>query len=155
MSAILGPQRLRFFQLAMFKSIVTGFRAMKTLATPNTMPVAVTAASVPDLRPAFRAAFARELEQSGQELSSQICLRAAARGDADAAAIALKFHLLKEGAPIVNTPMLGVFSRASGLVSLEYLEKGLKWKLAGTAAATNIAALKDAYEEASIRKIGE
>lgn len=74
---------------------------------------------------------------------------------ADAAAIALKFHLLKEGAPIVNTPMLGVFSRASGLVSLEYLEKGLKWKLAGTAAATNIAALKDAYEEASIRKIGE
>ncbi len=62
----------------MFKSIVTGFRAMKTLATPNTMPVAVTAASVPDLRPAFRAAFARELEQSGQELSSQICLRAAA-----------------------------------------------------------------------------
>jgi 2-oxoacid:acceptor oxidoreductase gamma subunit (pyruvate/2-ketoisovalerate family) len=65
----------------------------------------------------------------------------------DAAAIALRFHLLKEGAPMVNTPMLGVFSKASGLVSLEYLEKGLKWKLSGGAAATNIAALKAAYEE--------
>ena len=71
----------------------------------------------------------------------------------DAAAIALKFHLLKEGAPIVNTPMLGVFSKASGLVALEYLEKGLRWKLAGTAAATNIAALRAAYEETCIKKI--
>ncbi len=69
----------------------------------------------------------------------------------DAAAIALRFHLLKEGAPIVNTPMLGVFSRASGLVSIEHLEKGLKWKLSGGAAATNIAALRAAYEEASIK----
>jgi 2-oxoacid:acceptor oxidoreductase gamma subunit (pyruvate/2-ketoisovalerate family) len=70
---------------------------------------------------------------------------------ADAAAIALKFHLIKEGAPIVNTPMLGVFSRASGLVSLEHMEMGLKWKLAGTTAATNIAALRAAYEEASLK----
>jgi 2-oxoacid:acceptor oxidoreductase gamma subunit (pyruvate/2-ketoisovalerate family) len=65
----------------------------------------------------------------------------------DAAAIALKFHLLKEGAPMVNTPMLGVFSKASNLVSLEFLEKGLKRKLSGGVAATNIAALKAAYEE--------
>lgn len=72
----------------------------------------------------------------------------------DAASVALKFHLIKEGAPIVNTPMLGVFAKASGLVSLEFMEKGLKWKLTGTAAATNIAALKAAYEEALIRKIG-
>jgi len=72
----------------------------------------------------------------------------------DAAAVAIRFHLLKEGAPMVNTPMLGVFSKASGLVSLEHLEKGLKWKLSGVAAATNIAALRAAYEEASIRKIG-
>ena len=72
----------------------------------------------------------------------------------DAAAVAIRFHLLKEGAPMVNTPMLGVFSKASGLVSLEHLEKGLKWKLSGGAAATNIAALRAAYEEASIRKIG-
>lgn len=68
----------------------------------------------------------------------------------DAAAIALKFHLLKEGAPIVNTPMLGVFAKASGLVDVEHMEKGLKWKLSGTAAATNIAALRSAYEEVRI-----
>jgi 2-oxoacid:acceptor oxidoreductase gamma subunit (pyruvate/2-ketoisovalerate family) len=73
----------------------------------------------------------------------------------DAAAIALRFHLLKEGAPIVNTPMLGVLSRASGLVSLEHLEMGLKWKLSGGAAATNIAALRAAYEETSIKKTAE
>ena len=72
----------------------------------------------------------------------------------DAAAIALRFHLIKEGAPIVNTPMLGAFSKASGIVSLDFLEKGLKWKLAGGVAATNIAALRAAYEEAAIRKIG-
>ncbi len=73
----------------------------------------------------------------------------------DAAEIALRFHLLKEGKPIVNTPMLGVFSRASGLISIEHLEKGLKWKLAGGAAATNIAALHAAYEETSIKKTAE
>jgi 2-oxoacid:acceptor oxidoreductase gamma subunit (pyruvate/2-ketoisovalerate family) len=71
---------------------------------------------------------------------------------ADAAAIALRFHLLKEGAPMVNTPMLGALSRATGLVSLEHLERGLKWKLSGGAAATNIAALRAAYEETSIKK---
>jgi 2-oxoacid:acceptor oxidoreductase gamma subunit (pyruvate/2-ketoisovalerate family) len=71
---------------------------------------------------------------------------------ADAAAIALRFHLLKEGAPMVNAPMLGVLSRASGIVSVEHLEKGLKWKLSGGTAATNIAALRAAYDETSIRK---
>ena len=70
---------------------------------------------------------------------------------ADAAAIALQFRLLKEGAPIVNTPMLGVFSKASGLVDVAHLERGLRWKLSGTAAATNIAALRAGYESASIK----
>lgn len=69
----------------------------------------------------------------------------------DATAIALRFHLLKEGAPMVNTPMLGVLSRATGLVSLGHMEKGLKWKLTGTAAETNIAALRVACEEASVK----
>ncbi len=53
---------------------------------------------------------------------------------------------------MVNTPMLGVLSKASGLVSLDHMEKGLKWKLSGGAAATNIAALRAAYEETCIRK---
>ncbi len=70
----------------------------------------------------------------------------------DAAGIAIRFHLFKEGAPIVNTPMLGVFAKASGLISLESMEKGLKWKLSGTAATTNIAALRAAFEETATRK---
>jgi 2-oxoacid:acceptor oxidoreductase gamma subunit (pyruvate/2-ketoisovalerate family) len=65
----------------------------------------------------------------------------------DAAAIAIRFHLFKEGSPIVNTPMLGVFAKATGIVSLESVEKGLKWKLSGVAATTNIAALKAAFDE--------
>ena len=65
----------------------------------------------------------------------------------DAAGVAIRFHLFKEGAPIVNTPMLGVFAKATGLVSLESIEKGLKWKISGTAATTNIAALRAAFEE--------
>jgi hypothetical protein len=31
------------------------------------------------------------------------------------------------------------------------MEKGLRWKLSGTAAATNIAALRAAYDEVRIR----
>jgi Pyruvate/2-oxoacid:ferredoxin oxidoreductase gamma subunit len=46
--------------------------------------------------------------------------------------------------------MLGVFAKASGLISLEAVEKGLKWKLSGTAATTNIAALRAAFEETKI-----
>jgi 2-oxoacid:acceptor oxidoreductase gamma subunit (pyruvate/2-ketoisovalerate family) len=90
--------------------------------------------------------------QKADECDFPACLSVAT---ADAAAIAMRFHLLKEGAPMVNTPMLGVLARASGLVSLEHLEKGLKWKLSGGAAATNIAALRAAYEETSIRKTAE
>jgi 2-oxoacid:acceptor oxidoreductase gamma subunit (pyruvate/2-ketoisovalerate family) len=79
------------------------------------------------------------------------------RGDfhiatADAVAIAIRFHLLKEGSPMVNTPMLGALSSATGIVSAEYLEKGLKWKLTGGAAATNIAALRAACEETDQKK---
>jgi len=68
----------------------------------------------------------------------------------DAVQVALKFHLLKEGAPIVNTPLLGAFARAAGLVSLEYIEQGLKKKLPAKAAAANILALKLAYEQTMI-----
>ena len=90
--------------------------------------------------------------QKADEVDVPGCLSVAT---ADAAAIALRFHLIKEGAPMVNTPMLGVLSRATDLVSLEHLERGLKWKLAGGVAATNIAALRAAYEETSLRKTEE
>jgi 2-oxoacid:acceptor oxidoreductase gamma subunit (pyruvate/2-ketoisovalerate family) len=65
----------------------------------------------------------------------------------DAGAIALKQRLIREGKPIVNTPMLGAFARASNLVSLDAMEKGLKGKLSGTVSAVNIAALRDAFEQ--------
>jgi len=86
--------------------------------------------------------------QKADEVDAKGCINIAA---VDAAAIAIRFHLLKDGAPMDNTPMLGVFARATGLISPEYLEKGLKWKLTGTAAETNIAALRAGYEEASIK----
>jgi len=88
--------------------------------------------------------------QKPEEVAVKGCLNIAT---VDATAIALRFHLFKEGAPMVNTPMLGVLSRASGLVSPEYMEKGLKWKMTGTAAATNIAALLAAYEETNMKKL--
>jgi len=72
----------------------------------------------------------------------------------DAVKVALKYHLLKEGAPIVNTPLLGALARATDLVSLEYIEKGLKKKLPGKVVATNTVALKTAYDETKIKKVG-
>jgi 2-oxoacid:acceptor oxidoreductase gamma subunit (pyruvate/2-ketoisovalerate family) len=87
--------------------------------------------------------------KSPDEIKVAGCLSIAT---ADAAAIALRFHLLKEGAPMVNAPMLGVLSRATRLVTMEHLEEGLKWKLSGGAAATNIAALRAAYEETRMKR---
>ena len=64
----------------------------------------------------------------------------------DAGGVAMKHRLMREGKPIVNTPMLGAFARASNLVSLDAMEKGLKGKLSSTVSAANIAALRDAFE---------
>ena len=64
----------------------------------------------------------------------------------DAGSIALKHRLIREGKPIVNTTMLGAFARASNLVSLDAMEKGLRLKITGAASATNAAALRDAFE---------
>lgn len=69
---------------------------------------------------------------------------------ADAGGIALKHRLIREGKPIVNTPMLGAFARASQLVSLEAMEKGLRTKLSSVVSAANIAALRDAFERTFI-----
>jgi Pyruvate/2-oxoacid:ferredoxin oxidoreductase gamma subunit len=69
----------------------------------------------------------------------------------DAAGVALQQHLIKEGAPVVNTPMLGAFARAAGMVSLENLEKALRGKLSLEAVSKNFAAVKAAYEETLIR----
>lgn len=69
----------------------------------------------------------------------------------DAAGVALKQHLIKEGAPVVNTSMLGAFARAAGMVSLENLEKALRSKLSREAVIKNFAAVKAAHDETLIR----
>lgn len=69
----------------------------------------------------------------------------------DAAGIALKQHLAKEGAPVVNTPMLGAFARAAGMVSLENLERALRSKLPREAVQKNFAAVQATYQQTSIR----
>ncbi len=68
----------------------------------------------------------------------------------DGASIALKNHLVREGAPIINTPMLGAFAKATGLVTLENLEKALEEKLSSGAVSRNFASVTEAYQETVI-----
>jgi len=68
----------------------------------------------------------------------------------DAGAVAMRHRLIREGKPIVNTPMLGAFARAANIVSLEAMEKGLKSKLSSAVSAANIASLRDAFENTLI-----
>ena len=68
----------------------------------------------------------------------------------DAGNIALKHHLIREGKPIINTTMLGAFARASNLVSLEAMERGLKGKLSDAVSSANVAALRDVFEQTLI-----
>jgi 2-oxoacid:acceptor oxidoreductase gamma subunit (pyruvate/2-ketoisovalerate family) len=69
----------------------------------------------------------------------------------DAGGIALKHRLIREGKPIINTPMLGAFARATNIVSLDAMEKGLKGKISSAGSAANIAVLRDAFEQTLIQ----
>lgn len=71
----------------------------------------------------------------------------------DAVTIALKNHLIREGAPVVNTPMLGAFAKASGLISLESIDKALRNKLSREQIDRNFTAARTAYEQTSFRRI--
>jgi pyruvate ferredoxin oxidoreductase gamma subunit len=70
----------------------------------------------------------------------------------DAVDVALKHRLIREGAPVINTAMLGAFSRASGLVSLDNIEKALKRKLSSDAATLNFEVVRSAYAGTTIQK---
>ena len=70
----------------------------------------------------------------------------------DATGIALKLRLTKEGAPVINTPMLGAFAKATGIVSLENVEKALRSKLSSAAASQNFETVRAAYEGTVIKK---
>ena len=70
----------------------------------------------------------------------------------DAVDVALKNRLVREGAPVINTAMLGAFSRASELVSLNNIEKALKRKLSSDAATLNFEVVRTAYAGTTLRK---
>ena len=70
----------------------------------------------------------------------------------DAIDVALKHRLIREGAPVINTAMLGAFSRASELVSLDNIEKALKRKLSSDAAILNFEVVRSAYAGTTMRK---
>ena len=72
----------------------------------------------------------------------------------DAVAIALKHHLTKEGAPVVNTPMLGALAKVTGLISLENIEKALKHKLSREHVSRNLSAAMTAYAETQVKTRG-
>ncbi|MFH2066279.1 MAG: 2-oxoacid:acceptor oxidoreductase family protein [Pseudomonadota bacterium] len=59
--------------------------------------------------------------------------------------IALGLDLMLEGSPLVNVPILGAFSRVSGLVSMKSIQSVLKEKWGGKA-DNNIRAVKLSYD---------
>jgi len=68
----------------------------------------------------------------------------------DAAGIAHRHHLLREGAPVVNTLLLGALARVSGLVTVDDLAAALTKKLSAAQFSRNLTALTAAYEETVI-----
>jgi 2-oxoacid:acceptor oxidoreductase gamma subunit (pyruvate/2-ketoisovalerate family) len=70
----------------------------------------------------------------------------------DAVSIAIKHHLYKESAPVINTPLLGTLVKATEMVSLDNIERALRGKLHKEAVFKNFAAVKAAYEETRIQR---
>lgn len=72
----------------------------------------------------------------------------------DAVSIAQRYHLMREGAPLVNVPMLGAVARASALVTVEDLAASLKKKIGENHLPENLSALQAAFSSAVIKKDG-
>jgi len=64
----------------------------------------------------------------------------------DATSIALKLQLLVAGLPVLNTPMLGAFAKATGEVKLESVIEAIKEAWPGAAGEKNAKAATLAYE---------
>jgi pyruvate ferredoxin oxidoreductase gamma subunit len=60
--------------------------------------------------------------------------------------IALELDLMLEGSPLVNVPILGAYSKATGLVSIDALSTVLKEKW-GNRAEKNIEAIQLSYDK--------
>ena len=54
------------------------------------------------------------------------------------------------GAPITNTALLGVVAKATGIVTLEGIEKTLKGRFRPDLAEKNFAVIKESYKEAKV-----
>lgn len=67
----------------------------------------------------------------------------------DASRIALEYRLGSPTAPIMNTAILGAFSKVTGLVSLESVMEAVK-EFVPSNKAGNAAAAKEAYEQAKV-----
>ena len=70
----------------------------------------------------------------------------------DATSIAVDLDLQVAGIPVVNTIMLGAFSRVVGLPSLESIEKAIRESWSGEIAEKNVEGAKRAYKEVKIIK---
>jgi 2-oxoacid:acceptor oxidoreductase gamma subunit (pyruvate/2-ketoisovalerate family) len=64
----------------------------------------------------------------------------------DAASIAREIGLLVAGTTVINTPLLGAFARASGLVSLASVEQAIRRSFKEKAAELNIRGARLTYE---------
>lgn len=67
-------------------------------------------------------------------------------GTCDASSIAVKYGLGSRTAPIVNTSILGAFSKATGLVSIDSIAQSIRETIPIKAQA-NIQAAREAYDE--------
>ena len=68
----------------------------------------------------------------------------------DAASIAIKWRLGSKTQPIVNTAILGAFSKVTGIVSMEALQKAIM-ENAPVKKEENVNAAKEAFESVKIR----
>jgi len=72
----------------------------------------------------------------------------------DAVNLAQRHHLVREGAPLVNIPMLGAFARVAGLITIQEITSALEKKISAAQLPQNEAALKAAFSEVRIEKNG-
>jgi len=65
----------------------------------------------------------------------------------DARAIAFRNRLIVAGWPVVNTPMLGAFSKATGLIRVESIKKAVMEFFEGKVGEVNAIAVEEAFHE--------
>jgi 2-oxoacid:acceptor oxidoreductase gamma subunit (pyruvate/2-ketoisovalerate family) len=71
----------------------------------------------------------------------------------DASSIAEEVGLVVAGTVLINTSLLGAFSRASGLVSMESLEKAISKNFNPKAAQLNIRGARLTYEATRMNRV--